>query len=119
MPKPRPDIPDPTWDAARKDLQAQAYTALGMSAGLRRKNDEAIANYKQAISVAGSPDSTVWVRLGQSYMDESKWDEATAAFDKALNDPTAPASVKQIATGKKEEAAKKKAGSGAKPPGTP
>jgi tetratricopeptide (TPR) repeat protein len=119
MPKPRPDIPDQTWNAARKDLQAQAYTALGMSAGLRRKNDEAIANYKQAISVAGSPDSTVWVRLGQSYMDESKWDEATAAFDKALNDPNAPASVKQIAGGKKEEAAKKKAGSGAKPPGTP
>jgi tetratricopeptide (TPR) repeat protein len=118
-PKPRPDLTDEQWNGAKKDLQSQAYVALAMSAGLRKKYDDAIADYKQAISVAATPDSTVWVRLGQAYLDAGKLDDATNAFDKAMNDPTAPASVKQIAQGKKDEVAKKKGGAGAKPPGTP
>ena len=118
MPKPRADIPDDKWEGAKKDLQAQAYAALGMSAAVRKKNDDAIANYKKAIEVASSPDSTVWVRLGQVYLDAGKYDDATAAFDKALSDTTAPPQVKSIAQDKKAEAAKKKA-AGTKPPGTP
>ncbi len=118
MPKPRADIPDDKWEGAKKDIQSQAYAALGMSAALRKKNDDAVAAYKQAISVASAPDSTVWVRLGQVYLDSGKLDDATDAFDKALNDPTAPPQVKSIAQDKKAEVAKKKA-AGAKPPGTP
>jgi len=118
MPKPQPQITDQQWDSAKKDLQAQGYTALGMSAALRKKYDDSISNYKQALEVQSTPDSTIWVRLGQVYLDAGKLDEASAAFDKAVSDPTAPASVKQIATSKKDEVAKKKA-AGAKPPGTP
>ncbi|HEV2687631.1 MAG TPA: tetratricopeptide repeat protein [Bryobacteraceae bacterium] len=119
MPKSRPDVTDQQWDGVKKDLQSQGYVALAMSAALRKKYDDAIANYKQAISVAATPDSTVWVRLGQVYSDAGKLDEASSAFDKALSDPNAPASVKQIAQSKKDEIAKKKAPAGAKPPGTP
>jgi len=119
VPKPRPDITDEQWNGAKKDLQSQGYVALAMSAALRKKYDDAIADYKQALSVQASPDSTVWVRLGQAYLDSGKLDDASAAFDKALNDPSSPASVKQIAQSKKDEVAKKKGAAGAKPPGTP
>lgn len=119
MAKPRPDVTDEQWNGVKKDLQSQAYVALAMSAGLRKKWDDSIAAYKLALSEAGTPDSTVWVRLGQAYIDAGKLDDASAAFDKALSDPGAPASVKQIAQSKKDEVAKKKGPAGAKPPGTP
>jgi tetratricopeptide (TPR) repeat protein len=119
MPKPRPDLTDEQFDGMKKDLQSQAYVAMGMAATLRKKSEDAIANYKQAAAVAATPDSTVWVRLGQAYMDSGKLDDAAAAFDKALSDPTAPEQVKQIAKAKKTELAAKKAGTGAKPPGAP
>ena len=119
MPKPRPDLTDEQFEGVKKDLQSQAYVAMGMAATLRKKSDDAIANYKQAAAVSATPDSTVWVRLGQAYMDSGKLDDAAAAFDKALADPTAPEQVKQIAKAKKTELAAKKAGAGAKPPGAP
>lgn len=117
MPKPSPQVPDDQWAAARKDLQAQGYAALGMSAALRKKYDDAIADYKQALGVAATSDPTTWVRLGQVYLDANKLDDASAAFDKALSDPTSPASVKQVAQSKKDEVAKKKAAGAPKPPG--
>ncbi len=119
MAKPRPDLTDEQFEAIKKDLQSQAYDAMGMAATLRKKNDDAVANYKQAAAVSATPDSTIWVRLGQAYMDSGKFDDAAAAFDKALSDPTAPDQVKQIAKAKKTELAAKKAGAGAKPPGAP
>lgn len=119
MPKPQLQIPDQQWEGVKKDLQSEAYAAMGMSAALRKKYDDAIANYKLAISTAATPDSTVWVRLGQTYLDTGKLDEASAAFDKALSDANAPAQVKQVAQAKKDEITKRKAGAGAKPPGLP
>src|SRR5258708_10427999 len=119
MAKPRPDLTDEQFEGVKKDLQSQAYVAMGMAATLRKKNDDAVSNYKQAAAVAATPDSTIWVRLGQAYMDSGKFDDAAAVFDKALSDPTAPDQVKQIAKAKKTELAAKKAGAGAKPPGAP
>ena len=109
MPKPRPDITDEQWATAQKDLQAQAYEALGMSASLRKKYDDSIAAYKQANAVAATPDPATWVRLGQVYLDAGKLDEAGDAFDKALSAPNAVPQVKTIAQAKKDEVAKKKA----------
>lgn len=114
-PKPRPDIPDAQWDSAKKDMQSQAYEAMGMAASLRKKNDDAITDYKQALSVAGTQDPATWLRLGQVYLDANKLDEATDAFDKALSSPNASPQVKSIAQAKKDETNKRKAG--AKPPG--
>jgi tetratricopeptide (TPR) repeat protein len=117
--KPNPAMTDEQLEGLRKDLQSQAYVAMGMAATLRKKNDDAIANYKQAAEVGATPDSTIWVRLGQAYMDSGKFDEAGAAFDKALNDPSATAQIKEIVQSKKAQLAAKKSGAGAKPPGTP
>jgi tetratricopeptide (TPR) repeat protein len=118
MPKTRPDITDAQWDAAKKDLEAQAYEAMGLAATLRKKLDDAVADYKQAIAVAATPDAATWVRLGQVYEDAGKLDDAADAFDKALNVPNVNPQVKGVAQAKKDEVAKKKA-AGTKPPGAP
>ena len=114
-PKPRADIPDQQWDAAKKDMQAQAYEAMGMAASLRKKYDDSIADYKQALSVAATQDPATYLRMGQAYLDANKLDEAGDAFDKALNASNATPQVKSIAQAKKDETTKRKAG--AKPPG--
>ncbi len=117
MPKPRSDITDEQWEGARKDLQSQAYEAMGLAAALRKKYDDAIADYKQAISIASMPDGATWVRLGQAYEDAGKLDEAGDAFDKAVNIPNVNAQVKAVAQAKKDEVAKRKAAA-PKPPGS-
>jgi tetratricopeptide (TPR) repeat protein len=114
MPKGRPDLTDEQWEGIRKDIQAQAYEAMGMAASLRKKLDDAIADYKQASDVAATKDPTTEVRLGQAYLDAGKLDEANAAFDKALGMPNLLPQVKQVAQDKKAEVAKKKAAGGAK-----
>jgi tetratricopeptide (TPR) repeat protein len=113
MPKPRPDYPDDQWEHARKDLQAQCYEALGMAATLRKKYDDAVANYKQSIDSSVTPEPATYVRLGQAYEDSGKFDDALSAFDKAGSAPNATAQVKSIAQVKKNEVAKRKAGGAA------
>lgn len=117
LPKIRADITDQQWEGARKDIQAQGYEALGMSAALRKKYDDAIADFKQANSVGATQDPATWLRLGQTYMDAGKLDEATDAFDQGMNAPNATELVKTIARSKKAEVAKLKAASSAKPSG--
>jgi len=114
-PKPRADIPDAHWDGAKKDMQAQAYEAMGMAASLRKKYDESVTDYKQAIAVGATQDPATWLRLGQAYLDANKLDEASDAFDKALTASNATPQVKSIAQAKKDETTKRKAG--AKAPG--
>ncbi len=113
-PKPQASVTDEQWEAQKKDLQSQGYEALGMSAAVRKKYDDAIANFKQAIALSPNPDPATWVRLGQTYEDAGKWDDANDAFDKAASAPNALPQVKSVATAKKAEVAKLKAG-GAKP----
>ena len=115
-PKPNTTVTDAQWDGARKDMQAQAYEAMGMAASLRKKYDESVADYKQAIAVCATQDAATWLRLGQAYLDANKLDEAGDAFDKALTAANASPQVKSIAQAKKDETAKRKAGA-AKPPG--
>ncbi len=118
MVKPRPDITDEQWEGVKKDVRAQALEAMGQAALLRKKYDDSIADYKQALAVQATPDPATWVRLGQAYEDAGKLDDATDAFDKALNTPNVNPQVKAVAQAKKDEVAKKK-GAGSKPPGAP
>jgi tetratricopeptide (TPR) repeat protein len=108
MAKPRPDFPDDQFELMRKDTQAQGYEAMGMAASLRKKYDDAIGDYKQAISFSASPET--YIRLGQAYEDAGKLDDASEAFDKALNAPNVLPQVKSIAQTKKQEVAKRKGG---------
>src|SRR5258708_25718136 len=77
MPKPRPDITDAQWEGVRKDLQAQAYESMGQAALLRKKFDDSIADFKQALAVQATEDPATWVRLGQAYEEGGKFAEAT------------------------------------------
>ncbi len=119
MPKTRADITDEQWAGARKDIQAQAYEALGMAAALRKKYDDSIADFKESIAVAATQDAGTFLRLGQTYMDAGKLDEANDSFDKAMNTANATLQVKTIAQNRKAEVAKLKAAGGAKPPAAP
>lgn len=116
MPKTRQDLSDEQWENVRKDLQAQAYEAMGMAAALRKKYDDAIADYKQSMTVGATQDPATGVRLAQAYLDSGKFDEATQELDKVLAAPNLNPTVKSIALDKKNEVAKRKA-AGAKPPG--
>jgi tetratricopeptide (TPR) repeat protein len=104
-------------EAANKDLQSQAYDAMGQAAYLRGKLDEAVDDFKQAISVGGTPDAVTWIRLGQVYEERGKLDEASDAFEKALATPGISAQVKAVAQAKKDEVSKRK-GAGSKIPGS-
>jgi hypothetical protein len=113
MPKPT-GIADDQWDAAKKDFQAMAYEALGQAAGLRQKYDEAVANYRQSVSVAATPNAVTWTRLGQAYLNSGRLDEAFDAFDKAVATPNVSPEVKSVAQAKKDEVAKRR-GAASKP----
>ena len=115
MPRPKGDVTDGQWEAAKKDFQSQAYEAMGQAAGLRKKYDEAVADYKQAISIAATPDAVTWIRLGQVYEDSGHLDDAADAFEKALATPRIGPQAKSAAQAKKEEVAKRK-GAGSIPP---
>jgi tetratricopeptide (TPR) repeat protein len=113
-PKPGASVTDEQWENNKKDMQSQGYEALAMAAEVRKKYDDSIENFKQALAVSPTPDPATILRLGQAYEDAGKLDEASAEFDKAAATPNASPQVKSIATNKKAEVAKLKAG-GAKP----
>jgi tetratricopeptide (TPR) repeat protein len=108
MPKSRADMTDEYWEAAKQYFQSLAYEAMGQAAGLRKKYDEAVVDYKQAISISPTPDASAWIGLGKIYEDSGKLDDAGDAFDKALATPNISPSIKSVAQAKKDEVAKRK-----------
>ena len=109
-PKPK-GVTDDQWEAAKKDFQAQAYEAMGRAAALRKNYEEAIADYKDSIAIAATPDAVTWTRLSEAYEDSGKLDGALDAIDKALATPNISAQVKSVAQAKRDELVKRK-GSG-------
>ncbi len=104
LPKPRPDVPDDQWEAAKKDFTAQAHEALGLAALARKKYDVAIAEFKLAIEGAANPDPATMVRLGAVYNMSGKHDEAIAVLDKVMNDPEVHPTIKQFAQAERARA---------------
>ncbi len=107
--KPRPDITDEQWAAAKKDFSAQAYEALGLGAVVRKKWDVCIEQLSLSVANASQGDPSTLVRLANCQIQAKKWDDAIATLDKALADPNSPAQVKNVATNLKIEANKAKA----------
>lgn len=115
--KPSSRLTDADWDKEKKNLTGQAYAAEGLIAVARKKYDDAIAQYKQALDASGVPDPNTTFRLGEAYLKAGKFDDAVAAFDKVLAMPEASSQVKQYATTRKADAVKAK--SSATPPPAP
>jgi tetratricopeptide (TPR) repeat protein len=112
--KPNPQLSDEQWTAAKKDMVAQAHQALGMIAMIRKKNDVAIAEMKQAVEGASQPEPAFQVRLAQAYLSGGKNDEAIALCEKVMADANAAPQVKQVAQAVRASAMQNKNG-GAKP----
>jgi len=114
-PKPRPDITDEQWDAARKDALAQAHEALGLAAMVRKKYDVAVTEFKTSTEVGPSPDQSTMVRLAAAYNLTGKPDDAIAVLDKLMAMPDLNPQIKQVAQNEKRNSMKLKSGA-VKPP---
>jgi tetratricopeptide (TPR) repeat protein len=112
--KPRPDLPDDQWEAAKKDFTAQAYEALALGAMARKKYDVAVTNFKASMDSAAQPDPATMVRLAAAYNNTGKPDEAIALLDKLNTIPDVNPQIKAAAQGERNNAVKIKGG--AKPP---
>jgi len=108
-PKPRPDITDEQWEAAKKDFIAQGHEALGLAALVRKKYDVCAAELSTAASLASQQDASLMVRLANCQIQSGKPDEALALLDKVLNDPNVAGQIKSVASQLKVDANKKKA----------
>ena len=115
--KPRADITDEQWEAAKKDYQAQAHEALGLAAMVREKYDVAANEFKTSSEVSPTPDQATLVRLAAAYNLSGKPDVAIAVLDKLLAMPDLNPQIKQVAQNEKVNAMKLKTGA-AKPAAT-
>lgn len=113
MPKPRTDIADADWEGARKDMEAQAYVALGLADNVRKNYPAAVTDYKEALTTESTPNPATMVRLAQVYMETGKLDDATFTLDKAINSPNVPEQVKTIAQNLKNDVMRRKAAASA------
>jgi tetratricopeptide (TPR) repeat protein len=108
-PRPRADVPDAQWEAAKQDLNAQAYAAFAMIALARKNTDAAIEQFKKSLAASPSPDPSTMVRLGDAQTKAGQYDDAIATLDKVAAIADAPPVVKQIAAKAKESAVQAKA----------
>jgi len=91
--KPNPQITDAQWEGYKKSSIAEAQSDLGRAAMLRKKYDDAIANYKAANDT--DPQPAFQAYLAQAYQKGGKNDEALAVCDKLLSDPQLNPTIKQ------------------------
>lgn len=108
-PKPRPDITDEQWEAAKKDFIAQAHEAMGLAALVRKKYDVCASELSTAASLASQQDPSLMVRLANCQLQSGKPDEALVLLDKVLADPNVAGQIKSVAAQLKVDANKKKA----------
>jgi tetratricopeptide (TPR) repeat protein len=98
-PKPKPDLSDADWEGAKRSEEEQAYMALGFSALLHKKFDEAKTNFDKAIELYPDPLDMLYVE--RAYGDAKRYDDAIAWTDKAAASPNANDRLKQIAASDK------------------
>jgi tetratricopeptide (TPR) repeat protein len=119
MPKIRADVSDADWDGFKKDLEAQAYVAMGMADALRKNLEGAAADYRKSLeTTAPAQNAATLVRLAQVYLSTGKLDNAAFTLDKALSTPNIPAQIKSIAESMKTDVEKRKASAASKPAAT-
>jgi tetratricopeptide (TPR) repeat protein len=117
-PKQNPQLSDADWANAKKDYSAQAHESFALAAVLRKKYDVAIAEFKEAVNGAATPDPATMVRLGQAYNVAGKPDDAVAILDKVMAIPDLNPQIRQYAQAERVRAIQAKGG-GAKPAAAP
>jgi tetratricopeptide (TPR) repeat protein len=80
---PKPDgITDQQFVAAKNEVQALAYSGLGLVAFRRSKYAEAIPNLEQSAKYDSNPDPVIFFILGLCNEKSSHFDDAISAFTK-------------------------------------
>lgn len=92
--KPKADLSDADWAAAKQGEEARAWLALGFSSLLHKKYDDAKTNFQKGISLY--PDPLDMLYIERAYTDAKRYDDALAWIDKAAASPNANDTVKRI-----------------------
>lgn len=100
--KPKADLSDADWAQAKTAQEAQAYLALGFTAVLRKKYDDAKTDFNKSIGMY--PDPLVMLYIDRSYLAAKQYDDAMAWADKVAASPNATDQFKQIAASDKNRA---------------
>jgi tetratricopeptide (TPR) repeat protein len=79
----RPDETPEQFEARKAGVESSAHAALGSVAMQQDKYDEAIEEFKKAISFSHPPKASLYFRLGEVYSNAGKRQEALVAFSKA------------------------------------
>lgn len=106
--KPKPDMPDADWASFKQGENERAYMALGLSALLRKKYDEAKADFDKGMGLDAEPLDMLYIE--RAYTTAKRYDDALTWIDKAAANPNSNDRIKQIAASDKTrvEALKKK-----------
>jgi tetratricopeptide (TPR) repeat protein len=97
--KPDPSVSDADWANVKKGEEARAWQAMGLTAILRKKYDEAKTDVQKGIDLY--PDPIDMLRAGRAYLAAKRYDDAVGWFDKAAASPNADDNVKRIAASDK------------------
>jgi len=81
---PNPNMTPEQWLLVKKDAMSQSHEALGSVALARKNFTEAETSFRQALTVAGEQNPLTFLKLGQSLMEQGKYDEAITVLDKAI-----------------------------------
>jgi tetratricopeptide (TPR) repeat protein len=100
------NMTDDQWTKSKAQAQALAWQALGNVALIRKKTEEAVADFQKGIEA--NPDPVLMIRTGRALLTAKKPDEAIVWFDKALASPDAPEQIKNIAKNDKQRAEQSK-----------
>jgi tetratricopeptide (TPR) repeat protein len=93
--KPKEDLPDEDWEAAKKGQESSAWLSLGFAAVLSKKFDDAKTDFQKGIDLSPNPLEMLYIE--RAYGDAKRYDDAIAWSDKAASAPNVPANLKQIA----------------------
>ncbi|HXE63630.1 MAG TPA: hypothetical protein VN519_08820 [Bryobacteraceae bacterium] len=94
--KPRPDVSDEQWAGVKQGESERAYMALGLSAVLKKKYDDAKTDFDKAMSMY--PDPLDMLYIERAYTTAKRYDDALTWIDKvSTNASPDAAQYKKIA----------------------
>jgi tetratricopeptide (TPR) repeat protein len=108
-PRPRPDITDEMWAAARRDIGSQAFEARAIAARVDKKYDAAIAAFKRYAADTAQPEPRTMLMFSETYFAVKQWDNGIALLDPLIASPQMHPQIKKAAEDLKAQALKLKA----------
>jgi tetratricopeptide (TPR) repeat protein len=86
---------DEQWAKHKGQGESLSWQALGTAALVRKKTDEAVADFQKGVEA--NPDPVLMIRTGRALLAAKKPDEAIVWFQKVMDSADAPAQIKSIA----------------------